>query len=399
MLLHTGGRRTSSLRDDASRLWYPLWDAGFVLGHSVRTVKEALSLADSELDALTALLDTRLLAGDDELLDEMMAKVRRLAPKRRNRLIDELSEGAAERLRQPGPIAEMLAPNLKDGGGGLRDVQAPGWIGWALGPDPGGPGATPGAGGWSTGVATLVALGYLPRRGPHPLARGARPPARRPGRAPPRDRRAFRPAHAPGPGRRRPSGRRRRRRRRSSAISGSPPALVVWIASDLWARLLALRNGPGGRSAGMRSLGDGIVAPRQPRRARARRRPRRAPRAPARRARRRAAAADRSRPRSPASAICASSTGLPRHAMPSWISSRRAAARFLSSKRSTTSVCSCACCRSGSTCAPARSGTRTTGSPSIVIRSRRWRRRRRSAGPTVSTATLRVAARDGICCS
>ena len=93
MLLHTGGRRTSALRDDASRLWYPLWDAGFVLGHSARTVKEALALADTELDALTALLDTRLLAGDDELLDDMMSKVRRLAPKRRNRLIDDLSIG------------------------------------------------------------------------------------------------------------------------------------------------------------------------------------------------------------------------------------------------------------------------------------------------------------------
>ena len=46
-----------------STLWYPLWDAGFVLGHSTRTVKEALALADRELDALTALLDTRLVAG------------------------------------------------------------------------------------------------------------------------------------------------------------------------------------------------------------------------------------------------------------------------------------------------------------------------------------------------
>ena len=83
MLLHTGGRRTSSLRDDASRLWYPLWDAGFVLGHSVRTVKEALSLADNELDALTALLDTRLLAGDADLLaddDEQGAAARTEAP-------------------------------------------------------------------------------------------------------------------------------------------------------------------------------------------------------------------------------------------------------------------------------------------------------------------------------
>ena len=161
MLLHTGRRRAPGLRDDASALWYPLWDAGFVLGHSTRTVKEAVALADAELDALTAMLDTRLITGDEVLVDDLMDRVRRLAPKRRARLVDELASGAAARFEHPGPIAEMLEPNLKDGAGGLRDIQAPGWAGWALGPDPGGPGATPGAGGWSIGVATLVALGYL----------------------------------------------------------------------------------------------------------------------------------------------------------------------------------------------------------------------------------------------
>ena len=258
MLLHTGGRGTSALRDDASRLWYPLWDAGFVLGHSARTVKEALGLADSELDALTALLDTRLLAGDDALLDDMMSKVRRLAPKRRNRLIDDLASGAAGRLDRPGPIAEMLAPNLKDGGGGLRDVQAPGWVGWALGPDPGGPGATPGAGGWSTGVATLVALGYL-RDEDRTRLRDARDRLL--------DARVA--LHRTSGG-------------RSDLLTlqdqdnvarlvgatdadalvrelGESARAVVWITSDLWSRLLALRTGPGGRSSGVRSLGEGIV--------------------------------------------------------------------------------------------------------------------------------------------
>ena len=44
MLLHSGGKRARSLHEDASQLWYPMWDAGFVLGHSVRTVKEALAI-------------------------------------------------------------------------------------------------------------------------------------------------------------------------------------------------------------------------------------------------------------------------------------------------------------------------------------------------------------------
>src|SRR3954468_17997731 len=59
MLLHGGGRR-ATVADTAGTLWYPLWDAGFVLGQSVRTVKQALTVADDDLDALTALLDVRV---------------------------------------------------------------------------------------------------------------------------------------------------------------------------------------------------------------------------------------------------------------------------------------------------------------------------------------------------
>jgi [protein-PII] uridylyltransferase len=258
MLLHGGGRRGGALRDDASRLWYPLWDAGFVLGHSMRTVKEAVALADRELDALTALLDTRLVAGDEALLDDLMDKVRRLAPKRRNRLVDDLASGAAARVERPGPIAEMLEPDLKDGAGGLRDVQAPGWVGWALGPDPGGPGATLGSGGWSTGVATLVTLGYLRDsdrtrlREARDLLVDARVALHRVtgGRT---DRLTLQDQDAVA-------------RLVGAADAdthvravGEAARAVVWITSDLWARLLALRHGPGGRSTGTRTIEPGIV--------------------------------------------------------------------------------------------------------------------------------------------
>jgi len=258
MLLHTGGRKASALRDDASRLWYPLWDAGFVLGHSTRTVKEALSLADSDLDALTALLDTRLVAGDDALFEDLSDRTRRLAPKRRNRLIDDLAGHAVARFEHPGPIAEMLEPDLKDGAGGLRDIQGPGWIGWGLGPDPGGPGATPGRGGWSIGVATLVMLGYLRDedrtrlREARDVLLDARVALHRVsgGRS---DRLALQDQDA------------------VAQLVGAPDADVfirsvgeaaraaVWITGDLWSRLLALRRGPGSRGTGVRNVGDGIV--------------------------------------------------------------------------------------------------------------------------------------------
>ncbi|MCJ7670789.1 MAG: DUF294 nucleotidyltransferase-like domain-containing protein, partial [Acidimicrobiia bacterium] len=53
MLVHDGRTDASAVAAAADALWYPLWDAGFVLGHAVRTAKEALALASSELDALT----------------------------------------------------------------------------------------------------------------------------------------------------------------------------------------------------------------------------------------------------------------------------------------------------------------------------------------------------------
>jgi len=150
MLLHGGGRRTT-VPAAAGKLWYPLWDAAFVLGQSVRTVKEALTIADDDLDALTALLDVRVVIGDVILVDELTDKVRQLAGRRRDRIVTALAAASGLRQVRPGPVAEMLEPNLKDGGGGLRDLQSLDWAGWALAPSSG-------------GRAALVAAGLLHER-------------------------------------------------------------------------------------------------------------------------------------------------------------------------------------------------------------------------------------------
>jgi [protein-PII] uridylyltransferase len=141
-----GGNGRRAVDDAVTGLWYPLWDAGFVLGHSTRTIKEALTLADADLDALTAVLDPRVVGGDADLCAELAERARRLAQRRRKRLVQALAAGAEGRAHRPGPIAEMLEPNLKEGGGGLRDVQALEWAGYTLG---------------SGGSATLVERGYL----------------------------------------------------------------------------------------------------------------------------------------------------------------------------------------------------------------------------------------------
>src|SRR5689334_3953847 len=89
MLLHSRkpGRGSRGLADDASTIWYPLWDAGFVLGQSTRTVNEAVAVADEDTDALTALLDMRVVAGNAALAAQLADRMRQLGIKRRKRLI------------------------------------------------------------------------------------------------------------------------------------------------------------------------------------------------------------------------------------------------------------------------------------------------------------------------
>jgi [protein-PII] uridylyltransferase len=253
MLLYSGGRQGRAVTDEAGRFWYPLWDAGFVLGQSVRTPNDAIALVDDDLDAMTALLDLRLVAGDSALTAEVARRVRELAVRRRTRLVDALADASARRLDRPGPIAEMLEPNLKDGGGGLRDLQSPGWVGWSLAPGP-----DPVPDGWEGGVARLVSRGYLQPADPDRLraARSVlldvrlalhRANSGKSDQLPLQDQDAV----ARGYG-----------ATDADALVrtlGEAARSVVWITSDMWARLRAAEHGPAGLTGGVRPLGGGVV--------------------------------------------------------------------------------------------------------------------------------------------
>jgi [protein-PII] uridylyltransferase len=113
---------------------------------TMREITE-IALADEDLDALTAMLEIRHLAGDASLTAELERRARELALRRQSRVLRALADAAELRRLRPGPVAEMLEPDLKEGAGGLRDVQSFEWAGWAFGP----PGATD----------ALLARGYV----------------------------------------------------------------------------------------------------------------------------------------------------------------------------------------------------------------------------------------------
>ncbi|MEU1042323.1 [protein-PII] uridylyltransferase [Streptomyces sp. NPDC005907] len=123
LLLHDGGdsRRIAALAD---RIWYPVWDLGLALDHSVRTPAEARRTAGEDLKVQLGLLDARHLAGDlgltAGLRTAVLADWRNQAPKR----LPELQELCAERAERQGELQYLLEPDLKEARGGLRDATA-----------------------------------------------------------------------------------------------------------------------------------------------------------------------------------------------------------------------------------------------------------------------------------
>src|SRR5690606_25449358 len=122
VLLHddTASARVAEVAD---QLWYPLWDANIRLDHSVRTVAQALQVADNDLIAALGMLEARHIVGDLELSNLLISGVRREWRNGSRRRFDELVAQAETRWQRSGAIAHRAEPDLKNGRGGLRDIQ------------------------------------------------------------------------------------------------------------------------------------------------------------------------------------------------------------------------------------------------------------------------------------
>ncbi|MQY28086.1 Bifunctional uridylyltransferase/uridylyl-removing enzyme [Nocardia sp. RB56] len=107
----------------ADRLWYPLWDAHIKLDHSVRTVPQALRVAADDLTAGLGLLEARHIVGDAELSNLLIGGVRREWRTGIRSRFTDLVQQAQSRWNRNGEIAHRAEPDLKNGRGGLRDIQ------------------------------------------------------------------------------------------------------------------------------------------------------------------------------------------------------------------------------------------------------------------------------------
>ncbi len=112
--------------DAATTVLYPLWDAGLKVGHSVRTVRDAVQAAEQNVETLTALLDARLVAGDEALYEQFLQARRKFASRHAEMLREAMAEqhhSIVERERW-----QLQQPDVKTGRGGLRALQALHWL-------------------------------------------------------------------------------------------------------------------------------------------------------------------------------------------------------------------------------------------------------------------------------
>ena len=108
---------------------YALWDMGLKVGNAFRTPSDCVKMALEDVTIKTSLLDARYICGDEALADEMVEAFHEGAVKGRDAqfIADKLAERDARHARQ-GDARYVVEPNLKEGKGGLRDLQTLYWI-------------------------------------------------------------------------------------------------------------------------------------------------------------------------------------------------------------------------------------------------------------------------------
>ncbi len=128
MILHAG-KTSGEVARLAERLMRDVFDAGLSLGHSVRTPAEACRLGVQDSVIGTSLVESRLLAGSEDLFAHFFRSFRRRLRRRAAPLMTAIEKARAEERAKYGETVYLLEPNVKRSRGGLRDLQLLRWIG------------------------------------------------------------------------------------------------------------------------------------------------------------------------------------------------------------------------------------------------------------------------------
>jgi [protein-PII] uridylyltransferase len=131
MLLHRQRPKkiTPYIEGMVEQLFYLLWDSGFKVGHSTRSIKEAIAQANRDMLTKTAMLEARFLAGNADLANEFRQQfLAKCVVGYEREYIQARMDDQIARHKKFGDSVYMQEPHIKNGCGGLRDYQNLLWI-------------------------------------------------------------------------------------------------------------------------------------------------------------------------------------------------------------------------------------------------------------------------------
>src|ERR1039457_2512353 len=129
MFLHDGSIPVVKIEDIAQKLLYFLWDMRLDVGYSVRVIADCVEMAAADGTVKTALIDSRYLHGSRPLFDNLYKVIfTQILPKSSDKFIKEKVVEMKARREKYGSTVYLLEPNLKEGEGGLRDLQTTLWV-------------------------------------------------------------------------------------------------------------------------------------------------------------------------------------------------------------------------------------------------------------------------------
>jgi [protein-PII] uridylyltransferase len=129
MFLHDGTIPVSTVEDIAQKLLYFLWDMRLDVGYSVRMIADCVEMATTDGTVKTALMDSRFCSGSRQLFNDLVKVIfSQILPKSSDKFIKEKMSDMKVRREKYGSTVYLLEPNLKEGEGGLRDLQTAMWV-------------------------------------------------------------------------------------------------------------------------------------------------------------------------------------------------------------------------------------------------------------------------------
>jgi [protein-PII] uridylyltransferase len=128
MFLHQGRKTAIQAGQLSEAILYLLWDAGFNVGHSVRSLGECLSIAKEDAISRHSMIEARLIWGDASLFNLLVERLdEEVFEKNKRTFLDDLNEERQTRYTRFGAAVCLQEPNIKETAGGLRDLHTLFW--------------------------------------------------------------------------------------------------------------------------------------------------------------------------------------------------------------------------------------------------------------------------------